>query len=215
MNQLLETIKKKYSELPSRPVLIAIDGNCGSGKTTLGNFLAKELNASLFHMDDFFLQPHQRTEERLAEPGGNVDYERFMEEILEHISDANGITFQPFSCSKWQLDDAVTIPYHDIVIVEGSYSQHPYFNNIYDIKIFLEISLEEQKKRIIARDGETIWPMFENKWIPMENRYFEEFKIKEKSTFTMSIGYSQSALLLAHNRIAANAACQMGLVCPT
>ena len=24
-------------------------------------------------------------------------------------------------------------------------------------------------------------PMFEEKWIPMENRYFEEFKIKEKS----------------------------------
>ena len=183
MNQLLETIKNKISTFPERPVLIAIDGNCGSGKTTLGNLLAKELNASLFHMDDFFLQPQQRTEERLAKPGGNVDYERFKEEVLDHISDADGVTFRPFSCSKWQLDDAVTIPYHDIVIVEGSYSHHPYFNDIYDIKLFLEISKEEQKKRIVARNGEAVWPMFENKWIPMENRYFEAYNVKEHSDF--------------------------------
>ena len=173
MNQLLETLKNKISALPNRPLLIAIDGSCGSGKTTLGSFLAKELNASLFHMDYFFLQPHQRTEERLAEPGGNVDYERFKTEILDHISDAVGVTFRPFSCSKWQMDNAVTVPYNDIVIIEGSYSHHPYFHDMYDIKIFLKISTEEQKKRIIARNGEAIWPMFENKWIPMENRYFD------------------------------------------
>ena len=90
--------------------------------------------------------------------------------------------FRPFYCHEWKLaDEAITIPYNDIVIVEGSYSHHPYFKDVYDVKIFLEISSEEQKRRIIARDGEAIWPMFEEKWIPMENRYFEEFKIKEKS----------------------------------
>lgn len=182
MNNILDFIKTKLNETTKRPFLIAIDGMCGSGKTTLGNTLAKELNASLFHMDDFFLQPHQRTEARLSEPGGNVDYERFKEEVLNHISDAAGVSYQPFNCHEWKLaDEAITIPYNDIIIVEGSYSHHPHFEDIYDVKIFLEISPEEQKKRIIARDGETIWPMFEQKWIPMENRYFEKFKIKEKS----------------------------------
>lgn len=183
MNQILEYIKTKLNKSATRPFLIAIDGNCGSGKTTLGNYLAKELNASLFHMDDFFLQPHQRTKERLSEPGGNVDYERFKTEILDHITDANGVTYQPFSCSKWQLSDAVTVPYHDIVIMEGSYSHHPYFNDIYNVKIFLELTPEEQKKRITNRDGKDIWPMFEEKWIPMENRYFETFKIRENSDY--------------------------------
>ena len=134
-------------------------------------------------MDDFFLQPHQRTAERLAEPGGNVDYERFKEEVLEHIADTDGITFCPFSCSEWQLAAPVTIPYNDIVIVEGSYSHHPYFKDIYHIKIFLKISPSEQKKRILSRDGDAIWPMFETKWIPMENLYFDTFKIKENSHF--------------------------------
>lgn len=185
MNQLLNYINEILTKTASRPFLIAIDGMCGSGKTTLGNYLAKELNASLFHMDDFFLQPHQRTGERLSEPGGNVDYERFKEEVLNHLADTNGVTFQPFSCSKWQLADAVTIPYNDIVVVEGSYSHHPYFEDLYNVKIYLEISKEEQKKRIIARDGEAIWPMFESKWILMENRYFEEYKIKEQSDYIL------------------------------
>ena len=185
MFHIYNTLKSELDKTNNRPFLIAIDGMCGSGKTTLGSALAKELNASLFHMDDFFLQPHQRTEKRLAEPGGNVDYERFKEEILAHVADADGISFRPFSCSEWRLTDAITIPYHDIVIVEGSYSHHPYFEDIYDIKIFLEITPEEQKKRIVARDGEAIWPMFETKWIPMEHRYFEAFRIKETSNLVI------------------------------
>ena len=188
MNDILDFIKNKLNETTKRPFLIAIDGMCGSGKTTLADYLAKELNASLFHMDDFFLQPHQRTEERLAEPGGNVDYERFKEEVLNHISDTAGITYRPFNCHEWKLaEKAISIPHNDIIIVEGSYSHHPYFEDIYNVKIFLEISSEEQKKRIIARDGNDIWPMFEEKWIPMENRYFETFKIKEYSDHVVSI----------------------------
>ena len=182
MKQVLDTILSELHKTKKSPFLIAIDGNCGSGKTTLGNFLAKELNASLFHMDNFFLQPHQRTEERLSEPGGNVDYERFQEEVLNHLADACGVTFRPFNCHEWKLADiAVTVPYNTIVIVEGSYSHHPYFGDFYDVKLFLEISPEEQKKRILARDGEAMWPMFRDKWIPMENQYFEAFKIKENS----------------------------------
>jgi len=182
MNHLLKYIKEKLQTCDRRPFLIAIDGPCGSGKTTLAASLAKELNASLFHMDDFFLQPHQRTDARLAEPGGNVDYERFKEEVLDHIADADGVTFRPFNCHEWKLaDEAIHLPYNSIVIVEGSYSHHPYFSDIYDVKIFLEITKEEQKRRIIARDGEEIWPMFENKWIPMEETYFEEFAILAKA----------------------------------
>lgn len=181
MQQVLNDIKKQLVQNPKRPFLIAIDGNCGSGKTTLGSFLKEQLHASLFHMDDFFLQPHQRTEERLSAPGGNVDYERFQQEILDHVTDDAGITYRPYSCKHRKLADAVTEPYHDIIIIEGSYSHHPYFKDIYDLKIFLEIPPEEQKKRIINRAGEAVWPVFREKWIPLENQYFEAMKIRENS----------------------------------
>lgn len=34
-------------------VIVAIDGRCGSGKTTLAAKLQKQLHCSVFHMDDF------------------------------------------------------------------------------------------------------------------------------------------------------------------
>ena len=57
-------------------VLVAIDGGSASGKTTLGALLQSIYACPVFHMDDFFLRPEQRTPERFSEPGGNVDRER-------------------------------------------------------------------------------------------------------------------------------------------
>ncbi len=58
-------------------VFVAIDGPCTSGKTTFAAMLNRRFGGNVLHMDDFFLRPEQRTPERFAEPGGNVDRERF------------------------------------------------------------------------------------------------------------------------------------------
>ena len=70
-------------------VRIAIDGNCASGKSTLGECLRQIYDANLFHMDDYFLPFARKTPERLAEPGGNVDYERFWAEVASHCTGAS------------------------------------------------------------------------------------------------------------------------------
>lgn len=156
--------------------VIGIEGMCGAGKTTLGVVLHTVYpEANLFHADDYFLQPHQRTRERFAEVGGNLDRERMKEEIFDHIHDKNGIVFRRFDCSRQELLESVHVPYKEMVIVEGSYCQHPYFEEPYDLKIFLQISKEEQKKRIIARNGEKMWKRFEEEWIPKELAYFEKY----------------------------------------
>ena len=48
-----------------KPLLVAIDGRCASGKSTLAKDLQKQLDCNVIHMDDFYLQPHQRTTKRL------------------------------------------------------------------------------------------------------------------------------------------------------
>ena len=40
-----------------RPALAAVDGRCGSGKSTLSELAARRLHCPLFHMDDFFSAP--------------------------------------------------------------------------------------------------------------------------------------------------------------
>ena len=68
-----------------------------------------------------------------------------------------------------------------VVIVEGAYSCHPYFENYADFKIFLKLDEETQKERILKRNGEEMLKRFMNEWIPLENRYFNEFKIEQNA----------------------------------
>lgn len=184
--QTIDIIKKIEQELNSpdsrRPFVIAIDGMSGSGKTTLGNSIQEHFpESTLFHMDDFFLQPHQRTAERLAEIGGNVDYERFKEEILPQLNNKNGLSYRTFCCHTQSLSDMKHVDWKPLVIIEGAYSQHPYFGDIYNLCIFCEISEKEQHNRILKRNGPEMLKRFETEWIPKENEYFKHYKIKERS----------------------------------
>ena len=181
-NDLIARIKQNMDTERIHPFVVAIDGMSGSGKTTLGHLLHTQFpDSNLFYMDDYFLQAHQRTAERLSEVGGNVDYERFMDEIVLHLNDREGLSFRKFDCKTQTLGPVTYVPWKPLVIIEGAYSQHPYFGEIYDMRIFCEISKEEQQERILARNGVEMLKRFENEWIPKENAYFELYNIKQKS----------------------------------
>ena len=51
-----EELQKRGSGSPGEkelPVILAIDGRCGSGKTTLAGMIAQRYRAEVIHMDDF------------------------------------------------------------------------------------------------------------------------------------------------------------------
>ena len=78
-------------------IKVAIDGMSCSGKSSLAALLEKIYDCNVFHMDDFFLPREMKTPQRLAEPGGNVHYERFAEEVLTKL----GTPFlRPFNCQQ-------------------------------------------------------------------------------------------------------------------
>jgi uridine kinase len=181
-NKKTETILQKINQIkaPDRRVIAAVDGRCASGKTTLANELQIRTECTVFHMDDYFLRPEQRTENRLNTPGGNVDRERFLEEILIPLSNGEKeITYRKFDCETMTLKPPVTVIPKDVVIVEGAYSCHPELSGFYDIRIFLSVSREEQIKRLKQRNKEQDVKTFLEKWIPMEEAYFEEFDIEK------------------------------------
>ena len=173
MNSNLESVIKQIDDLLTQKdaVIVAIDGKCTSGKTTLASKLAELYDCNVFHMDDFFLRPEQRTPQRFSEVGGNVDYERFLEEVLLPLKSSKTFSYRPFDCSTFTLSDPVIVTPKRLNIIEGTYSHHPYFGNPYDLKILLTIDEETQRRRILDRP-EFLHKRFFEDWIPMENRYF-------------------------------------------
>ena len=161
-------------------LIIAIDGPCTSGKSTLAAFLSNAYDCNIFHMDDFFLRPEQRTADRYAQAGGNVDYERFQEEILTPLLSGSEFTYRPFNCKSLSLSEPVQVQPKKLNIIEGSYSMHPYFGNPYDLRVLLTVEPETQLLRIKERPA-FLQQRFINEWIPMENRYLEEFKIRKSA----------------------------------
>lgn len=171
---MIEQIKQLLKE--KEYVVIAIDGCAASGKTTLAKKLSNMFNASVIHMDDFFLPLEKRTEERLNTPGGNIDYERFKEEVVNNLD--NDFTYNAFNCSIMKVDKEVFVKKTNLLIIEGSYSLHPYFGKYYDLSIFLDIDKDEQINRIRKRDGEFMLKKFVDKWIKYETNYHEFYHIK-------------------------------------
>lgn len=161
-------------------LVIAIDGRCGGGKSSLGAMLSEEFDGSLFHMDDFFLPPRMKTKERLAQPGGNVHYERFEEEILKSLKNDEPAVYRKYLCNKGELSQPIKVEPKNLTIVEGSYSLHPTLRDYYDYKIFITIDPKVQHERILKRNGEEKLQDFINKWIPLEEHYFTELDIENK-----------------------------------
>ncbi|MDE7202562.1 MAG: AAA family ATPase [Lachnospiraceae bacterium] len=163
------------------PMIIALDGRCASGKTDLAEKLQKMINCTVFHMDDFFLRPKQRSKERLNTPGGNVDYERFREEILMPLkSGMQKISYQPYDCHEQQLLQPVVVEPTQTVLVEGSYSCHPELWDFYSLHIFLTVNPDEQLRRIARRNGKDNIRQFQEQWIPLEEQYFMAYQVIER-----------------------------------
>lgn len=169
-----------------KPLIVAIDGRCASGKTTLAGKLQQHYGCNVVSMDQFFLRPEQRTKERLAKPGENVDHERFLEEVLLPLSRGETVTYRPYDCSVQALAEPITLKEHPLTVVEGSYSFHGNLRDSYDLRIFLQIDPVTQMERILHRNGAQMAEIFKNRWIPLEESYFETFDIQQYADLCLS-----------------------------
>lgn len=209
MEHAYEILARRIEEsLSSREHLIlAIDGRSASGKTTLAARLSGQFKADVIHMDDFFLPLPLRTAPRLAEPGGNVHYERFLQEIIEPLRKARrqpscpdhgameasfcagalpALSWRRFDCSCGSFSPELChTSGRPLLILEGAYSMRPEFRHVYDLSVFLTVPACVQKERILARNGAERWTDFQEKWIPMEEKYFSYYQIEHCCDLTL------------------------------
>ena len=177
----LDALAARVEELLSRQgrAVVAIDGRCGSGKTTVAVLLARRLDCTVLHADDFFLRPEQRTPQRMAQPGGNFDRERFFTEALSPLLDRRDALYRPYDCHTGQLKPPVAAPWKPVILAEGSYSCHPDLWACYDLHVFVTADLETRLARIAQRPGVNL-ENFRTKWIPLEEKYILSSNLEDR-----------------------------------
>lgn len=142
------------------------------------------IHADIIKTDHFFLPSSRHSKVHLNEPGGNIDHERFNEEIISVISSTYPFSYEAYDCHTDTFSD-VNIGDNYFRIVEGSYSCHPSFGKYADLTVFVDIDNETQLQRIEERNGLKEAEVFKNKWIPLEEDYFKSFKIKEQADIVL------------------------------
>lgn len=182
---LLEAIDCRLDRQPK--VLVALEGGSAAGKSTLAALLSKFFDCNVFHMDDFFLQPQQRTKDRLAELGGNVDWERFLDEVLQPLAQGEAVQYRPYDCHTQAVGGPVRMESKALNIVEGTYSMHPALADYFDLSVFLRISPEQQRYRIERRNQPEVQRRFFDTWIPLERRYFEGMDTAEHCDLILEV----------------------------
>lgn len=183
--RLEEEVNRRRSD-GQKVFVLAVDGRCGSGKTTLAAELSRQTNWPVVHMDDFYLQPFQRTQERYQTPGENVDHERFRTEVLEELKQKGCAEVRAYRFHEQRFLEPYRVE-GPVVIVEGSYSMNRHLRDLYDFSVFLDIDPERQKERILERNGSEKLKEFVSRWIPLEELYFSSCGVQEACSLILSL----------------------------
>ena len=132
-------VSAALAQKPTRPLVLALDGRCGSGKTTLANTLARQFPASitlanglsaqfpgctLLRTDDFYLPPARRSPDWAHTPCANMDLSRLRDEALRPAYAGQPVAYRAYSCREGAYLPPAQLPAQPLVILEGSYSHH-------------------------------------------------------------------------------------------
>ena len=120
LSPLVEKLSTLLSAHPDHPVLVALDGRCGSGKTTLAAQLAQRFPQSItVHTDDFYLPPASRVANWEQIPCANMDLERLRAQVLTPARAGQACrnnALRPSRWSSWRAVTAATPPLRTVMI---------------------------------------------------------------------------------------------------
>ena len=146
------------------PVIIAIDGRSGAGKTTLAIELAAQLRnhhkVALFHLEDIY-------------PGWNgltAGIERYVSTVLTPLSRAEPAAWISWDWDRhYDGDTRVTLP-AEIVIIEGVGAAAADARPLLSAVIWADSPEDVRRKRALDRDGGTYEP-FWDQWAEQEETW--------------------------------------------
>lgn len=167
----------------SRPLLVAIDGHSGSGKSELAAQVAERLDAVVVPTDDFYASDVTDADWAARSPAERVadviDWRRLRAEAVEPLIAGRTASWLPFGFESKRPDGTfprsttqVTLEPAAVVILDGAYSSRPELADLIDLSVFVDVQPAERHRRLVERDGGPYTDAWEERWKPAEDYYF-------------------------------------------
>ncbi len=142
---LAERIQKLLAT--KRPLIVAVSGFGGSGKTTLAEDLRKHFSDStLLQLDNFLVNRGGGDGWR-----GGYDWTRF-EQVLKDIESGKDLHYQWYNWEKNETKDWIDQPLPALVIVEGVRIMQPSLTHYFDLTVWIDKSLADATEQGKQRD---------------------------------------------------------------
>jgi uridine kinase len=168
VTRILELLRSKGQGGGTR--IIAIDGQAGSGKTTLAETLAAELNAPVVSLEYLY--------------DGWDGLERgiglLVTEVLEPLSKGRTAYVPRYDWIGETWDEPTPLDPPETLIVEGAGAGARPAAKYESVLVWLETPSSVRKKRALDRDGETFAPYWDQ-WAAQESAMLARERTRERA----------------------------------
>jgi uridine kinase len=183
LDQLSSDILALQARL-GRPILVAVDGRSGSGKSQLSQQLAGRVHGFHVVADDFWVGGEQhewvsRTpEERWAGP---IDWRRLRSEVLEPLLRGEPASWRPFNWAAGSglAEQPISCAGTPVVVVDGAYSSRPELIDLVDVAVLVVVDDATRRSRLRAREGADRMAVWHETWDVAEDHYFRNVRPPE------------------------------------
>jgi len=184
-------------KVDNKPLLIAVDGGSGSGKSLIAENVAKQLNATLIMTDDFYAAhitndgwKNRSYKERASDA---INWQALRTNVLEPLMHGVPASWNSFDFNAGAGPDGTygikpeCIAYEpgDIIILEGAYSARPELSDLIDLKILIDVPVQVRHSRLKEREEKEFLTQWHQRWDEAEQYYFRD--VRPASSFDMVI----------------------------
>lgn len=182
---IFQEIERRRAKL-RRPMVVALDGGSGAGKTTIAQKLMSLTEISSVPLDDFYQTvipesewPHKTVEQRL---NGVFDWSRVRSEALEPLRAGRPGRWHAFDFmgglgkeGTYRLKKEVTeVAPTPTILVDGAYSASPPLRDLIDLAVLVDVQNKRRHLRTAARGDDTeFMAKWHAIWDAVETHYFQ------------------------------------------
>ena len=164
------------------PVLVALGGRSGTGKSTLAQAIASRVQGRIVLGDDFYSGGNDDAWQGMSaaekvEKG--MDWQRMRTQVLEPLlakkpASWHPLDFQPgIGWVGWKHETVILQP-APVILVDGVYSARPELADLVDVAVLVWANDEERRKRLDLREGQGFMQRWHALWDAAEDYYFTQ-----------------------------------------
>lgn len=162
------------------PVLVAIDGRSGTGKSTLAQLITSRIESIIVMGDDFYSGGNDDTwsgssaKEKFDKV---IDWQRLRAQALEPLLAKKPASWHPLDFKPtigwigWK-DEAVQLAPAPVILLDGVYSARPELSDLVDLTVLVKVDDVGRRKRLVMREGQDFMDRWHMLWDSAEDDYF-------------------------------------------